>query len=329
MGLTADTYKLIAKSYDYKRTKNKNTLHLRQQEIYDKIHEIKELDQQIAAKGLETSKSIFKDTNNRLQLLNSLKQDLLTLKERKLALLESNGYPRDYLNPIYDCENCQDTGYVNDKKCFCFHQALIHSAYESSHLKNILEKENFSTFSFQYYSKEVIELYGVSPYDNMKGVYNRCLRFVEEFDQEFSNLILFGQTGLGKTFLCNCIAKALLDRSHSVLYLTSFHLFKLLESYRFRSEETEVTYENIEDIYNCDLLIIDDLGSEVINSFTSSELFHCINTRLLDRKSTVISTNLDPAGWSKHYSTRIVSRILGNFIPLQLLGEDIRVQKYI
>ncbi|MBC7959546.1 MAG: ATP-binding protein, partial [Vallitaleaceae bacterium] len=232
-----------------------------------------------------------------------------------------------YLDPSYECTICEDTGYNNNKKCQCFRQALINAAYEQSNLKSILLMENFSTFSFEFYSPEKNKL-GVSPLDNMKGVHNCCKRFVDEFDTSFSNLILYGQTGLGKTFLCNCIAKDVLDSGHSVLYLTAFKLFKLLEAYRFKDEEQEVSFEAIDDINSCDLLIIDDLGSEVINSFTSSELFNCLNTRLQGKKSTVISTNLDPSGWSKSYSERIVSRILGNFTPLRLLGEDIRVQKY-
>lgn len=328
MSVSSAQFKSLLRDYDLRRTINAQELRSRHDEISEKVKEIKDIDEAIAAKGIETSKLIIGDPENRAIYLQKLKTALDQLKEEKWNVLTKYGYNKTYLDPIYDCETCQDTGYVGDQKCVCFKQSLIDLAYEQYHLKDLLKKENFSTFSFDYYSEEKLDNLGISPLENVKGVYNRCRRFVDSFDQDFSNLILFGQTGLGKTFLCNCIAKSLLDTSHSVLYLSAFKLFKLLEAYRFKDQEQDVTFDDIDDIYTCDLLIIDDLGSEVINSFTSSELFSCLNTRLLARKATVISTNLHPAGLSKYYSDRIVSRILGDFVPLQLIGDDIRLQKY-
>lgn len=328
MAISSAQFKALLRDYDLKRTQNAQELRRRHEEISEKISEIKVLDEVIAKKGIETSKLIISDLENKELHLNSLKETLEQLKKEKQNVLAKYGYNITYLDPIFDCEACQDTGYVGDKKCSCFKNALINLAYEQYHLKDLLTKENFSTFSFDYYSDQKLENLGISPLDNIKGVYTRCRKFVDNFNQDFSNLILFGQTGLGKTFLCNCIAKELLDSSHSVLYLSAFKLFKLLEAYRFNDEEQEVTFDDVDDLYTCDLLIIDDLGSEVINSFTSSELFSCLNTRLLARKATVISTNLHPAGLSKYYSDRIVSRILGDFVPLQLIGDDIRLQKY-
>lgn len=328
MSLSPAHYKIILREYDSRRTRNALELRERYEKIYSKINKIKTIDSQIASKSIKISKLIIADPNNKAKYLDELKNDILELKEKKHTLLEAHNYSKTYLDPIFDCPHCNDTGYIDDKKCLCFKQALIDIAYEQSNLNNILLKENFSTFSFDFYSPKKKENYGVSPLENIKAVYNTCKKFVENFDNEFSNLILFGQTGLGKTFLCNCIAKDLLDTSHSVLYLSAFKLFKLLETYRFKNLDQEVTHDDIDDIYTCDLLIIDDLGSEVVNSFTSSELFSCLNTRLLSNKSTVISTNLHPSGLSKHYSDRIVSRILGNFTALQLIGEDIRLKKY-
>jgi DNA replication protein DnaC len=328
MGISSAQFKSLLREYDLRRTINAQEMRRRYDEINEKVNEIRVIDKAIAEKGIETSKLIISDPENKALHLEKLKIHLDQLKEERRNVLAKYGYNKSYLDPIYDCEECQDTGYVGDKKCVCFKQALINLSYEQYHLKDLLEKENFSTFSLDYYSDQKVDNLGISPLENIKGVYNRCRRFVDNFDNDFSNLILFGQTGLGKTFLCNCIAKALLDTSHSVLYLTAFKLFKLLEAYRFKDDEQEVTFDDIDDIYTCDLLIIDDLGSEVINAFTSSELFSCLNTRILARKATVISTNLHPAGLSKYYSDRIVSRILGDFVPLQLIGDDIRLQKY-
>lgn len=327
MSLSSAQFKTLLREYDYKRTKNAQEQRLRQEEIYDKISFIKENDVHVARRVIEISKEILKDPTNKALYLQDLREELLDLKDKKQALLVQNGYNKNYLDPIFDCELCQDTGYIESAKCHCFKQALIDLAYEQSNIKGILLKENFATFSFDFYTPKMNKL-GVSPLDNIRGVYNRCKRFVDEFDTVSANLILYGQTGLGKTFLCNCITKELLDTSHSVLYLSAYNMFKLLEAYRFNDEEQDITYDDVDDLNTCDLLIIDDLGSEIINSFTSTELFNCLNTRLQAKKSTVISTNLDPSGWSKYYSERIVSRILGSFTPLRLIGEDIRVQKY-
>ncbi len=328
MPLSQSQYKEILKKYDSLRTKNSDVQRSRQEEISNKIPAMKNINQEIINVGLETAKAIVSDPENKSNYLSKLEKSLASLKSKRVALLAKNGYPSDYLEPIYNCPLCKDTGYIGDKKCTCLKQELITIAYEQSNIEALLQKENFSTFSLDLYSDEKLEKLGFSPRENARGAYNRCLRFVESFDSEFSNLILFGQTGLGKTFLCNCIAKALLDSSHSVIYLSAFNFFKLLENYRFKNDSAEIIYEDIDDLYTCDLLIIDDLGSEIINSFTSSELFSCLNTRILARKSTVISTNLQPSGLSKYYSERIVSRILGDFVPIQLIGEDIRLQKY-
>ncbi len=328
MALSQSQYKEILKKYDSLRTKNSDVQRSRQEEISNKIPAMKNINQEIINVGLETAKAIVSDPENKSNYLSKLEKSLASLKSKRVALLAKNGYPSDYLEPIYNCPLCKDTGYIGDKKCTCLKQELITIAYEQSNIEALLQKENFSTFSLDLYSDEKLEKLGFSPRENARGAYNRCLRFVESFDSEFSNLILFGQTGLGKTFLCNCIAKALLDSSHSVIYLSAFNFFKLLENYRFKNDSAEIIYEDIDDLYTCDLLIIDDLGSEIINSFTSSELFSCLNTRILARKSTVISTNLQPSGLSKYYSERIVSRILGDFVPIQLIGEDIRLQKY-
>lgn len=328
MSLSKKYLKEILKQYDIKRTKNNQLFRKRLQEVYENIPEIRLIDNEISSKGLNISKQIINAPENKLKLINELKLELEALKDRKLKLLQENGYNKDYINPIYDCVKCKDTGYIGDKKCTCLKQEIINYAYKQSNLGNILETENFSSFSFKYYSNKKDEKLGVSPLEAIQSIHFQCKKFISEFESNFSNLILYGQAGLGKTFLCNCIAKELLDTGHTVIYLSSYQLFRIFETYRFNNGDEIISYDEIEDLFNCDLLIIDDLGSEVINSFTTAELFNCLNTRLLNKKSTVISTNLEPAALSKHYSNRIVSRIFGNYTLLNLIGDDIRLQKY-
>lgn len=224
------------------------------------------------------------------------------------------------------CPDCRDTGYVNGRRCHCFEQAAINLVYTQSNLKEILERENFSTFSFDYYSADDINpATGRSSLETAKDAVAKCHDFIDHFDSTFSNLYLYGDTGIGKTFLSNCIAKELLDRGHSVIYFTAFQLFDILSKGVFkRDEEALLSHRNI---FDCDLLIIDDLGTELSNSFTTSQLFLCINERILRQKSTIISTNLGMNQLADIYSERVLSRISSNYTLLKLFGADIRILK--
>jgi DNA replication protein DnaC len=326
MGLSDKQMKDILNAYKRRRFEHEKTTRKRLEDAIKKLPEIKAINDTIATRSVDISKDIFKAPGNRTALLKQLQTELTTLRKQRLNLLISNNYPKDYLEQIYTCHKCKDTGFIESKRCSCLTQAIINKAYLQSNITEIINRENFDSFSLEYYSEDIDPVIGISPRDNAKSVFEYALKFTTDFNDTFNNLILYGQAGLGKTFLCNCIAKAVLDQGSTVVYLTSFQLFRLLETYRFHNDENIVTYNQIDDIYTCDLLIIDDLGSEIINQFTTSELFNTLNTRLLQKRPTVISTNLDPAGWSKHYSNRIVSRIFGNYTPLKLVGSDIRLK---
>ena len=153
----------------------------------------------------------------------------------------------------------------------------------------------------------------------------KCRDFIENFDKNFSNLYFYGDTGIGKTFLSNCVAKELMDRGYSVIYFTAFQLFDILSKGIFRREEEAIAAH--QNIFNCDLLIIDDLGTELTNSFTTSQLFLCLNERILRKKSTIISTNLGMNQLADIYSERVLSRISSNYTLIKLFGADIRILK--
>ena len=193
-------------------------------------------------------------------------------------------------------------------------------------MKHILQKENFDTFSLDYYSNNHVDpKTGVSSLTNIKKAYTVAKDFVAQFGTEFRNLFFYGDTGVGKTFLSNCIAKELIDKSYSVIYLSSFELFDTLAKGKF--EKDDAASQMNEHIFDCDLLIIDDLGTELANSFTVSQLFLCLNERLMRRKSTIISTNLSLESLVDIYSERIFSRITSNFTILKITGDDIRIKK--
>jgi len=328
MSMIRSDFNKILRQYDHKQAKNKQIQKERQASLFKSIPRLEEIHKQISSIGLETIMKAMKTPSKKDYFESRLKEDLLSLKRQKETLLMDHGYPKNYLDPIYDCSDCQDTGYINNQKCHCLQQAIIDYSYEQSNLKSILNQENFSSFSFDYYSKKKDPKIGISPFENIQSVHSLCIDFVASFGKEFRNLILYGHSGLGKTFLCNAIAKEILDSGQTVIYLSAFQLFRLFENYRFHKEEEIVSNDEIEQIFKCDLLIIDDLGTEFNNALTKAELFNALNSRLLNKKPTVISTNLAPNEWVNNYSERIISRIFGYYTQLKFIGSDIRLNKY-
>ena len=323
MALKNMQHDMIMRSYEQKHLRNQNLLLQRYKEIYEHIPEFKEIEDSISFLSVQQAKKLLDGDEH---ALNTLHLELSRLIEKKQQLLISNGYPADYLDDIYDCPACKDTGYIGSEKCSCFKKAVIDLLYAQSNLEEILQKENFDTFSLKYYSDSYIDAKtGRTSLSSMKEALQVCHDFVDRFDTEFSNLFLYGDTGVGKTFLSNCIAKELIDKTYSVIYFTAFELFDVFAKSKFGKDETaEVMYSHI---FDCDLLIIDDLGTELTNSFTTSQLFLCLNERLLRKKSTIISTNLALDTFSELYSARTFSRITSNYKILKLIGDDIRIKK--
>lgn len=243
-----------------------------------------------------------------------------------MAALASIGKPADYLDDIFTCPYCKDSGYVDGKRCMCFSKKAIDLIYKDSNLKNITTDENFDTFSFSWYNNTDIDpATGLTPYNNMQKVLKVCHDFVDNFDTNFSNLLFIGQTGVGKTFLSNCIARALMDSCHSIIYLTAgefFDSFKSDDFKEFGSSKFDTSF-----FVECDLLIIDDLGTEKASDYNFSNLFNTINERLLRRKSIIISSNLEMPDIETRYSQRIFSRLVSAYSILRLFGDDIRCMK--
>ena len=323
MALNNSQYDTIIRTYEQKQLHNRNVLDKRYETVYNKIPELNEINQTISFLSVKQARKLLEGDDNALQ---ELKLQLQELIDRKAQLLESAGFPADYLEPVYDCPDCKDTGYIGNHKCHCFQKAVIDMLYTQSNLKTVLQKENFDTFSFQYYSENHIDSKtGRTSLAAVQQAYLCAREFVDTFSKEFRNLFLYGDTGVGKTFLSNCIAKELIDKSYSVIYFSAFELFDTLAKSRFGKDEAADLMN--EHIFDCDLLIIDDLGTELANSFTVSQLFLCLNERLLRQKSTIISTNLSLEALVETYSERTFSRITSNYTMLRLTGDDIRIKK--
>ena len=321
-------YKRLLREYDLLRSKTHQEMLSRQKEIYEKLPQIKLIDEELSDSGIKLVRRMMASPSpDSLEAFHKHSDDLIRTK--KMILVE-NGYLPDYLEEHHHCKACKDTGFIGNEPCSCFKQGLISIAYEQSNLKHILSKENFNAFSLKYYSKDPIKKDELSPYDNMEKIRQICVGLIEKFDTEKENLLLTGQTGLGKTFLCNCIAKELLDNGFTVLYFTAPQLFKLFEESRFHREDMEdASKDMLDTLFDVDLLIIDDLGTESISTITISDLFNVINSRYLNQTSTIISTNLTFSQLKERYSERVVSRIIGQYTLLKFYGEDIRkLKKY-
>ena len=248
------------------------------------------------------------------------------LKSKKEFLLKQYKVPDWYLDVQYNCNICNDRGFLkNGHKCNCLKQEIINDAYNMSNLSRVLDKQNFSTLDPSIFSKEKISRSNISPYENILEIISIAELFIMHFDKDNGeNLLFYGDTGLGKTFMCNCIAKELLDKGYLVIYQTAFKMFEIIEDYKFKNSDSHISKDNYENLFDCDLLIIDDLGTELTNSFTNSELFNIINTRLLSGKKTIISTNLSPMQLGSEYAQRIFSRVFDRFKMVKFIGKDLR-----
>jgi DNA replication protein DnaC len=327
MALKNDQYNQILREYDSRRISDKHDLDSRITHAYSLIPELKELEEEIISLSAQSGRMALRGDDS---ALNDLTEKVSKLNARKTELLVREGLPTDYLQMHFQCNKCQDTGYIGKAKCNCFKQAIADLMYSDSNIKAILANENFSKFSFRYYSDDFVDdSLGLSPLSNMQKVVAGCKNFVKHFSKNRDNLLLLGNTGVGKTFLANCIAKELLDQGYTVIYLTAFRLFDILEKHKFsRDEDSSQTASNQFDyILECDLLIIDDLGTELNNSFTNSQLYLIINERLLRQKSTIISTNLSLTNINTTYGERIFSRIVSSYSVQRIIGEDIRLLK--
>lgn len=323
MPLSNAQYDEIMRGYQQRQIQNRHLTQERLEKLYVKLPQLKSINDQIASLSVEAARMKL---NDKLDTYHQLKQQIDDLRNEKILLLEHHNLNDCYFEPVYTCKDCKDTGYINGEKCHCFKQAVIDVVYSQSNIKNILSRENFNFFSYKYYSeKEINPTTGLSSLETAKRAVSECKNFIEQFDQKPKNLFFYGNTGVGKTFLSNCVAKELLERGYSVIYFTAFQLFDILSKGVFeRDADAIAAHQNI---FDCDLLIIDDLGTEFANSFTTSQLFLCVNERLLRQKSTIISTNLNLNQMVDMYSERTWSRISSDYTLIKLFCDDIRIQK--
>ena len=319
MGYNREDYIRIKAEYTTKYIKARERADARREELYGAIPEVRELDRILSRTGLEIMGIVTRESRE------SAEQKILSLKERNAELLHTreqllvaNGYAPDYSDVKYECEACGDTGFVNTKMCDCMRRALVLAGYESSGLGGLICTQSFENFSLEYYRNG-------GGYESMTRSVMALRHFAENFSEDTArSYLLVGGTGLGKTHLSTAVAKAVIDRGHDVLYVTSVGMIGDFEAKRFGNGEGE---RNTTRYYDAELLIIDDFGTEVINQFTVSCMYDVINSRINNRKSTIINTNLSHKEMEQKYGERIASRLFGEYNPIAFVGVDIRRQK--
>jgi len=316
VSLTNTQYDIILRDYENRQLHNRHELERKTAYVYDHVPGYRELDEQIASISVSQGRKYLSGDEGAIQ---DLKDMLAEISGKKVQLLTGAGLPKDYLDPTYRCPDCQDTGYIDGQKCHCFKQAMISLLYEQSNIQEMLLNDNFQSLSCEYYEGEDLSRF--------KNAVMTCRNFIKNFNSDYHNLFFYGTVGTGKTFLSNCVAKELIEHGHSVIYFSAAGLFDLLSRYSFDYKNKEDEREHYADLYQCDLLIIDDLGTELTNQFVASRLFSLLNERHMGKKATVISTNLSLEELRNRYSDRIFSRITSHYELCKLTGPDIRMYK--
>lgn len=322
MSLSTMQYHQIMREYEERRKENRRILEERQAEVYEKIPAFRDLDD---ARGSAISRRISRlsresdDDAKREQASNPFRE----IEASRKAYLQKAGFPTDYLDPIYTCPDCRDTGYQTmpdgtSEKCHCFREREVAFLYAQSNLQGIIATDRFSNLSYAYCQKQ-------EDLEHLRGAVKISLSFVEAFGNTPQNILYYGTVGTGKSFLSGCIANELLQKGYSVVYFSAISLFETLARYSFGTFEKESLYNFCKDLYNYDLVIVDDLGTEVTNSFVQSQLFSFLNERTMRAKSTIISTNLNLSELRDRYSERVFSRITRDFTICLLTGPDVRV----
>ena len=321
-------YSEIAGQYDEIRQQNEQDYRQRCENVYERLPEIKAVDEEIKSLGLKLFKLAVKNSPDIRAEVYRIRQEQKELLKTRSGLLRSGGFSEDELNMRYLCDKCKDTGIYNDTYCDCFRRRMVLKAYENSNLSVQTKNQSFASFDISLYSEIKDEAIDASPREQMARVYKTCYEYAKG-GTETQNLLFWGPPGVGKTFLSTCVAKEFIKSGKTVIYDTAYRIFTLLEDYKFKyaAKNTDEMLYKIERLYDCDLLILDDLGAEFKTAYSNAAFFDILNTRLNSGRKTIISTNLTLRELSDRYSERTFSRLMGNYMALQFTGEDIRLLK--
>ena len=297
--------------------------------IYREIPETEQIDRQMRRQMSELVRLTLSKPADLSERLEALREDNLDLQMRRAELLTGHGYPIDYLDEIFSCKLCRDTGNVNGALCSCMEKRYNREL--TRELSGLLHdgEESFERFDLSLYPDTPEETSGISPRSAMSIVFQACRSFAENFPDVSANLLLRGSTGLGKTYLSACIAQKVAEKGFSVCYDTAVSALEAFEKQKFSRipEEAENAALRVDRMLSCDLMILDDLGTEMVTPASVSALYTLINTRLSRGKQTVINTNCSDEELQRRYTPQITSRLFGEYLELPFYGSDIRLLK--
>ncbi len=319
MGYNVDDYIKVRNYFETKYLKARALADERTVYIHSIIPETVEIDRILSKTGIDIMSIINSNISDKDAEIKKLEERNNELIKKRNQLLQGHGFAENYTDVQYECELCGDTGFTDNIMCTCMKRAIVQEGYKSSGLGLLIGEQTFENFDLKYYSDEVRK--SISQY------VNKLKYFSENFsDKNYENFILIGKTGLGKTHLSTAVVQKVIDRGYDALYVSSVKMIGDFENERFGNEMGQKNID-LSRYYGADLLIIDDLGAEIINKFTQTYLYNIINSRINERKCTIINTNFTPSEINAMYTERVSSRIMGEYTPMLFKGLDIRKRK--
>ena len=321
MGYNQDNFRRIREEYSRKYLEVQEAATKRREEIHAILPEVRLIDSQLSDMGLRIMQAALKSEDYHAAVAR-IERESVALEQQRAAILQKNGFPANYTQPHYECDACGDTGYIDYKMCDCMRKKLILAGYASSGIGTLMQTQSFANFSLEYYQNDRMT------HLLMQSNLERAKQYAATFHPAKSeSLAMFGGTGLGKTHLSTAIAREVIEGGWDVVYVSCVDMFADYEAQRFGNTTGTPTGADVSRYTDCDLLIIDDLGTELTNQFTTSCLYGLLNTRLNRHLPVILSTNLETDEFRKRYWDRITSRVLGNFTVMPFKGTDIRRQK--
>lgn len=325
MGYSSEVYELAESELERRRMLSEQELEKRREILFARSPRAEEIERTIAKTSVRAAKAVLNGADVKAELAE-LKKNNMALKKELDEIIAGFGFQKDYLELRHKCDVCKDRGDIDGKMCSCMKMLLRQISYDRLNSSSPLSLSDFDSFSLDYYSKTPSKNESISPYTQMNGVYGFCRKYAHNFSTESRSLLFQGAPGLGKTHLSLAIASELIEKGFGVIYTSAPELLS-----RMSRENLDFNFsENIsigQYLSDCDLLILDDLGTEYSTKFTVAALYNIINTRVILSKPTIISTNLSVDELEEKYNQRIVSRIIGTMRRVEFIGTDIRYLK--
>lgn len=322
MSYSKEIYHNAMEQLNQRRTREEQAAEIRRQAFFAACPRAQEIEHILASTAISAAKAVLKKGGDTVTELNQLRKTNQALQKELQALLIENGLPIDALSPKYQCEKCQDTGFCDGIMCDCFKKLLRAEACKKLNATTPLSLSTFESFDLHYYPDTIDPGAKNSPRQHMEQVFHYCKTYAENFSKNSDSLLFFGGTGLSKTHLSLAIANVVLQKGYGVIYDSVHNLMTALERERFGKEA--YTEDTNKLLCECDLLILDDLGTEFRTQFVTAAIYNLVNTRIMAHRPTIISTNLTTEEMENFYTRRFVSRVNSNYVRLPFYGRDIR-----